>query len=240
MLEEHFDYQPELMNTLIKRGKTDLIDAIEPTHPKEGQLFTTRQPEALGLGHAIWCAKHLIGDEPFAVILPDDVVLAHKGCLAQLIEQYNTTGGNLVAVMNIPPELTYKYGILDIETDNDKLVSIKGLVEKPKPEDAPSDLSIIGRYILQPEIFSYLERFETGVGGEIQLTDAMEKLIGQQPFHGVRFDGTRYDCGHRLGFLEANIAFGLEDERFSDELKAILEKYLQDENNAEKPNALAR
>ena len=225
MLEEHFDYQPELMATLDARGKTDLLDKIKSTVLPEGSLFLTRQERPLGLGHAIWCAKKLVGDEPFAILLPDDVVLAQRGCLSQMIDTYNKTGGNLVAVMDVPREQTANYGILDIRSDDGKLVDIKGLVEKPKPENAPSTLSIIGRYILQPEIFNHLATFEKGAGGEIQLTDAMAKLIGKQPFNGLRYDGQRYDCGSRIGFIEANIAFSLQDPEIGEQVKDIVKKY---------------
>ncbi len=225
MLEEHFDYQPELMETLERRDKKDLLDLVLNSEMPANALFTTRQAKPLGLGHAIWCAKKLVGDEPFAILLPDDVVLAEKGCLPQMMETYNQTGGNLVGVMDVPREDTSKYGVLDIERDDEKLVSIKGLVEKPEPKDAPSTLSIIGRYILQPEIFDHLSTFERGAGGEIQLTDAMAKLIGKQPFHGLRYEGTRYDCGSRLGFIEANIAYGLADSKIGDMVRKILDKY---------------
>lgn len=225
MLEEHFDHQPELMDTLEARGKTDLIEKIGSTILPEGSLFLTRQAKPLGLGHAIWCARKLVGDEPFAVLLPDDVVLAQRGCLSQMMDAYNQEGGNLVAVMDVPREQTSSYGILDIKDDDGKLVSVKGLVEKPVPEVAPSTLSIIGRYILQPEVFNYLAAFEKGAGGEIQLTDAMAKLIAKQPFHGVRYDGQRYDCGSRIGFIEANIAYGLQDPEIGDKVKEIVKKF---------------
>jgi UTP--glucose-1-phosphate uridylyltransferase len=225
MLEEHFDYQPELMNTLEQRGKVDLLEKVTSTAMAAGKLFTTRQPQALGLGHAIWCAKKLVGDEPFAIILPDDMILAPKGCMSQMIEAYNQTGGNMVAVMDVPREQTSKYGIVDIAADFGKTVAVKGLVEKPEPELAPSTLSVIGRYILQPEVFTHLSQFERGAGGEIQLTDAMAKLIGAQPFHGLRFEGVRFDCGGRLGFLEANIAYALRDPQIGQDVAALLKKY---------------
>ncbi len=225
MLEEHFDYQPELMETLESRGKKSLLDLVLKSEMPANSLFTTRQAKPLGLGHAIWCAKKLVGDEPFAILLPDDVVLAEKGCLAQMIETYNNVGGNLVGVMDVPREETSKYGILDINHDDGKLVSIKGLVEKPEPKSAPSTLSIIGRYILQPEVFDYLSSFERGTGNEIQLTDSMAKLIGRQPFHGLRYDGTRFDCGSRLGFIEANLAYGLADKEISSQVRKILDKF---------------
>lgn len=225
MLEEHFDYQPELERTLEARNKHDMIEKVRSSEMGESQLFLTRQARPLGLGHAIWCARKLVGDEPFAIMLPDDVVLSKTPCLKQMVEAYNESGGNLVAVMDVPREHTNKYGILDIDKEDGQMVSIKGLVEKPKPEDAPSTLSIIGRYILQPEVFTHLSKFETGAGGEIQLTDAMAKLIGNQPFHGFRYDGQRYDCGSRVGFIEANIAFSLHDPEIGDAVKRIVKEH---------------
>ncbi|MCF8496278.1 MAG: UTP--glucose-1-phosphate uridylyltransferase GalU [Alphaproteobacteria bacterium] len=211
MLEEHFDFQPELEQTLEARGKTDMLQKVRDSEIPAGRLFLTRQPRPLGLGHAVWCAKKLVGDEPFAVLLPDDIIQNPTGCLQQMIETYNEKGGNVVAVKNIAREDTGKYGILDIDKDDGHTVSVKGLVEKPEPAKAPSTLSIIGRYILQPEVFEYLDAFETGAGNEIQLTDAMARLLGRQQFHGLRFDGNHFDCGSRLGFIEANIAYGLAD-----------------------------
>lgn len=225
LIEEHFDHQPELIGNLEIKGKQDLIQKTLETEIPDGHLFITRQQHPLGLGHAIWCAKEMIGDEPFAVILPDDVVLAETGCLSQMMEAYQKTGGNMMAVENVPREETYKYGVLDIRSEHGKLAAVKGLVEKPRPEDAPSTLSIIGRYILQPEIFEHLSGFEKGAGGEIQLTDAIAKMVGRQPLHGFRFDGTRYDCGNRLGFIEANIAYGLADHDIGNDIRRIIEKY---------------
>lgn len=222
MLEEHFDYQPELMETLESRKRHDLVEKVRRSEMPEGRLYLTRQARPLGLGHAIWCARELVGDEPFAILLPDDVVLHERGCLSQMVETYSTFGGNLVAAMDVPREDTCKYGVLDIEKDNGKIVAVRGLVEKPDPAAAPSTLSIIGRYILQPEVFDHLSAFRPGTGGEIQLTDAMSKLIGTQPFHGFRFDGTRYDCGSRVGFVEANIAFGLLDPEIGPGVRAAL------------------
>ncbi len=225
MLEEHFDYQPELERTLKARGKQDMIDKVRTCEIGESQLFLTRQARPLGLGHAIWCARKLVGDEPFAIMLPDDVILSDTPCLKQMIEHYNETGGNMVAVMDVPKEDTSKYGVLDVESDDGTLASIKGLVEKPHPEDAPSTLSVIGRYILQPEIFGHLSKFETGAGGEIQITDAMAKLIGTQPFHGLRYEGERYDCGSRAGFIEANIAFSLRDPEIGASIQKMIQKH---------------
>lgn len=225
MLEEHFDYQPELEQTLQARGKDDMIAKVRNSEMPAGKLFLTRQPKPLGLGHAVWCAQKLIGDEPFAIILPDDLVDYKEGCLTQMINAYNEYGGNIVAVKEVPRAETSKYGILDIGEDDGDIVSIKGLVEKPDPEDAPSTLSIIGRYILQPEVFDHLAAFETGAGNEIQLTDAMAKLLGKQPFHGLRFKGQHFDCGSRLGFIAANLAYSLKDKEIGDGVRALLDTY---------------
>ena len=228
MLEEHFDFQPELESVLESRNKQDLLEKVRASEMPAGKLFTTRQPKALGLGHAIWCAHKLVGDEPFAVILPDDVFLAEKGCLAQMVEAYNEHGGNVVAVTEVSNEDTARYGVVDIAEDKGKTVTVNGLVEKPAPDKAPSNLAIMGRYILQPEIFNHLSAFETGAGGEIQLTDALVKMLGSTPFHGYRYDGQRYDCGTRLGFIETNLAFGLADKEIGPKVRQILRDYLND------------
>ncbi len=225
MLEEHFDFQPELESTLISRNKDAMLKKVRDSEMPAGKLFTTRQPKPLGLGHAVWCAHKLVGNEPFAIILPDDLVDYKEGCLAQMINTYNEYGGNVVAVKDVPRAETSKYGILDIESDNGTEVSIRGLVEKPDPADAPSTLSIIGRYILQPEVFEHLSAFETGAGDEIQLTDAMAKLLGRQAFHGLRFKGNHFDCGSRLGFIAANIAYSLKDPEIGDGVGKILKDY---------------
>lgn len=225
MLEEHFDYQPELEDTLQSRGKDDMLEKVRDSEMPAGKLFLTRQPKPLGLGHAVWCAQKLIEDEPFAIILPDDLVNYEEGCLSQMIQAYNEHGGNIVAVKDVPREETSKYGILDIEQDKGDIVSIKGLVEKPKPEDAPSTLSIIGRYILQADVFEHLAAFEKGAGNEIQLTDAMAKLLGKQPFHGLRFKGDHYDCGSRLGFIAANLAYSLKDDEIGAGVQEVLKGY---------------
>ena len=223
MLEEHFDFQPELEETLQSRGKDDMLAKVRDSEMPAGALFLTRQPKPLGLGHAVWCAKKLIGDdEPFAILLPDDIVNHGQGCLAQMMEVYKEHGGNVVAVKDVPREETSKYGILDIGSENGKTVAIKGLVEKPKPENAPSTLSIIGRYILQPQVFDYLAAFEKGAGNEIQLTDAMAKLLGKQPFHGLRFEGEHFDCGSRLGFIAANLALTMQDPEIGPAVKEIV------------------
>ncbi len=224
-LIRHFEQNKDLEATLENRGKTAILSKLVASNLPDGALHITYQDEPLGLGHAIWCAKELVGNEPFAILLPDDVFHHPKGCLAQLMETYATHGGNVVAAKEVPLEDTAKYGILDIRSDDGKTVSIKGLVEKPKPENAPSRLSLPGRYILQPEVFEYLDAFERGAGNEIQLTDSMAKLIGKQPFHGTRFEGGHYDCGSRLGFIEANIAFGLSDSDIADDVQKILDKF---------------
>ncbi len=225
-LEDHFDGNGDLMRVLEARNKTREIDLLKTTDIDSGQLLFTRQRDPLGLGHAVWCARHLVGNEPFAVLLADDVVLAEKPCLKQMIEAYGEVGGNLVAVVDVPREKTNRYGILDVEKDDGRMAKVKGLVEKPAPEKAPSTLSIIGRYILQPEIFAELETNKAGAGGEIQLTDSMARLIGKQPFHGLRYEGTRYDCGDKIGFIEANVAFALAHPEMSARVREAIRKII--------------
>ena len=207
----HFADAPHYQEMLEARGKTRELALLKAGLPENAEIIEIFQDEPLGLGHAIWCAREATGDKPFAVILPDDMVQHQTGCLAQMAAQYAAVGGNLVAVENVPEEETYRYGVLDPGAENDDLVEVKGLVEKPAPEDAPSTLAIIGRYILDAKIMDTLSAFKTGAGGEIQITDAMAELIGQVPMHGFRFAGTRYDCGNRDGFLEANLAFALAE-----------------------------
>lgn len=227
-IEDHFDHHWELMASLEERGKTAELELARSMITDAGKISYTRQPEALGLGHAVWCARNLVGREPFAVILPDDLVLGQPGCLAQLVEAYGKVGGNLVAVEDVPREQTNRYGILDVVSDDGRLAEVKGLVEKPAPEVAPSTLSIIGRYILQPEVFDELDRQERGAGNEIQLTDAMARTIGSQPFHGLRFEGRRFDCGNKAGFLEANLAYALERDDLGAAARDILRRYSAD------------
>ncbi len=225
LLEDHFDHAFELESTLVERGKESALDLVRSIIPTAGRISYTRQQKPLGLGHAIWCARNLVGNEPFAILLPDDLVQSKSPCLAQMMTAYEKTGGNLVAVMDVPREHTNRYGILETGSVDGALSEVLGLVEKPNPEDAPSTLSIIGRYILQPEIFSILDKGEKGAGGEVQLTDAMAHLIGKQPFHGYRFEGTRYDCGDKLGFLKATVALALArddlGQDFADYLKTL-------------------
>ena len=221
-IEDFLDRDPQLEQMLKQRGKTDELDAVTEPILEPGRVLYTRQQEPLGLGHAVWCARALVGNEPFAVILPDDLVMSGTPCLKQLIDIHDMTGGNVVAVMDVPPEQTSRYGILDVEEDEGELVKVRGLVEKPQPDKAPSTLSIIGRYVLMPDVFKHLERQRTGTGGEIQLTDAMAELIGVNPFHALRFEGTRFDCGDKLGFLEANIAYALARDDLRSGVKEIL------------------
>ena len=221
-LEDHFDHAYELEATLKGRNKIELLQVAQSNIPLAGQLFYTRQQEPLGLGHAVWCARHLVGDEPFAVLLADDLVHAKTPCLKQMVDAYERVGGNVVAVMDVPREHTKRYGVLAVGKDDGRMAEVKGLVEKPEPEKAPSTLSIIGRYILQPSLFGHLDKQERGAGGEIQLTDAMAKLIGTAPFHGLRFEGTRYDCGDKIGFLTANVALALTRPDIGPELRTFL------------------
>jgi UTP--glucose-1-phosphate uridylyltransferase len=225
-LVEHFDIAFELEATLRERDKTEALASLEGTRTEPGSVVTVRQQVPLGLGHAIWCARAFIGDDPFAILLPDDLVLADKPCLAQLADAYYETGGNVVAVTEVPPDQTNRYGILKIGKDDGRLVEVKGLVEKPAPKDAPSNLSIIGRYVLMPEVIRHLARMERGAGNEVQLTDGMARLIGEQPFHGLRYDGRRFDCGDKVGFLEAQIAFALKRPDLTDAVQEFLKKYL--------------
>jgi UTP--glucose-1-phosphate uridylyltransferase len=225
-IEDHFDHSYELETTLQERGKNAQVIAVNSWMPRPGQVAYTRQHVPLGLGHAVWCARNLVGDEPFAVLLADDLILADTPCLTQMVEAHDETDGNVVAVMEVAREHTNRYGILDIEQDDGRLVKMRGVVEKPEPAKAPSNLSIIGRYILQPEVFDHLARIGRGAGNEIQLTDALAELIrGNKPFHGLRFAGRRFDCGDKVGFLQANIAFALSRPDMSEAVKQILSEY---------------
>jgi UTP--glucose-1-phosphate uridylyltransferase len=224
-LIDHFDVSYELEATLRERGKTEALAQLEEDRLLPGAITTVRQQEPLGLGHAIWCARTFIGDDPFAILLPDDLVLSKTPCMAQLARAYEETGGSVVAVVEVPHDQTNRYGILKTGEDDGRLVEVTGLVEKPKPEVAPSNLSIIGRYILMPEVIAHLSKMERGAGNEVQLTDAMAKLIGHSPFHGLRFEGERFDCGDKVGFLEAQIAFSLARPDLADDVRAFLKKY---------------
>jgi UTP--glucose-1-phosphate uridylyltransferase len=223
-IDNHFDQAYELQNTLSEKNKAAELALTRDWLPSPGSIFFTRQQEPLGLGHAVWCARHLIGDEPFAVILADDLIHAKTPCIKQMINAY--TGGNMAAVMEVPKAQTGSYGILDINgATTGKKVKAKGLVEKPSPAKAPSNLSIIGRYILDPGIFSVLGKQKKGSGGEIQLTDAMNAMIGKTPFYGLRFDGTRYDCGSKEGFFAANIAYALDHKELGPRAAATLKAF---------------
>ncbi|MEO5337940.1 MAG: UTP--glucose-1-phosphate uridylyltransferase GalU [Magnetospirillum sp. WYHS-4] len=225
LMADHFDHSFELEKTLEERGKSDALEMVLACKPNPGTIFFTRQQKPLGLGHAVWCARTFVGREPFAVLLADDLIQAKPGCLKQMIEVYNKTGGNLVAIEEVPREHTNRYGILDVVSDDGRLAQAKGLVEKPRPEDAPSRLSIIGRYILQPEVMDVLETQEKGAGGEIQLTDSMAKTIDRIPFHGYRFAGRRFDCGSKVGFIQATIAFGLERTDLEGDVRNVLKEF---------------
>ncbi len=224
-LVEHFDVAYELEATLRERGKTDALEALQGSRAEPGSIMTVRQQVPHGLGHAIWCARAFIGEDPFAILLPDDLVLSDTPCLKQLADAYRTTGGNVVAVTEVPREHTNRYGILKTGMDDGKLVEVTGLVEKPAPEDAPSNLSIIGRYVLMPDVLGHLARMERGAGNEVQLTDGMARLIGHQPFHGLRYEGQRFDCGDKVGFLEAQIAFALRRPDLADAVRGFLKNY---------------
>ncbi len=207
-LEDHFDISYELETTMRERDKA--LDAIEGTRFRPGEVIYVRQQEPIGLGHAIWCARHIVGDEPFAIFLPDELMVGAPGCMKQMVDAYNEIGGNIVCALEVAPEETRKYGIISPGAVNGKLTEVLGLIEKPAPGTAPSNLMIPGRYILQPEVMRVLENQARGAGNEIQLTDAMAQMIGTQPFHGFRFEGRRFDCGDKAGFITANIALALD------------------------------
>ena len=219
-LEDHFDIAYELEATLRSRGKP--LDALESTRLIAGSLTSVRQQEPLGLGHAVWCAREIVGDEPFAVLLPDDLMVGEPGCLAQMVAAYERVGGNLVCVGEVERDRTASYGIVDPGARDGILTEVKGLVEKPKPAEAPSNLGVVGRYILQPEVMAILDSKERGAGGEIQLTDAMAKLIGTQPFHGVTVEAERHDCGDKIGFVKANLALALRRDDVAPAVRAYL------------------
>ncbi len=221
-LEDYFDHAPELESELRKKGKTQLLDVLKDTNMDSGAIAYVRQNRPMGLGHAVWCARRLIGNEPFAVLLPDDVIAAEKPCLEQMVEAYAETGGNMVAAMEVPPEKASSYGVLDIGNDMGSIVEAKGMVEKPAPGAAPSNLAVIGRYILSPKVLTNLNRIKQGAGGEIQLTDAIAEEIEQGKVYGYRFRGQRYDCGSKAGFLQATVAFGLARPDLRDEFAAYL------------------
>ena len=223
---EHFDMAYELEATMRERDKA--LDALEPTRILPGNLLTVRQQVPLGLGHAIWCARAVIGDDPFAVILPDELMIGSTGCLKQMVEAYERVGGNLVSVLEVPREEVSKYGVIAPGKGDGTLTEVHGLVEKPPIEDAPSNLIVSGRYILQPEVMRILDRQEPGAGGEIQLTDAMAQLIGTQAFHAVTFAGRRFDCGSKAGFVEATLAIALQRDDLAQEVREAAMRLLSE------------
>ena len=223
-LVEHFDMAYELETTMTERGKD--LSILEPTRFTPGDLIAVRQQVPLGLGHAIWCARAVVGDEPFAILLPDELMVGSPGCMAQMVEAYDEVGGNLISVLEVPREEVSSYGVIDPGETNGTLTEVRGLVEKPPVAEAPSNKIISGRYILQPEVMRTLERQEKGAGGEIQLTDAMAQMIGQQPFHAVTFAGRRFDCGSKTGFVEATLALALEREDMGADVRRIAERLL--------------
>ena len=234
-LEDYFDLAPQLENELRKSGKTELLEILKSTNMESGAIAYIRQHKALGLGHAIYCAHRLIGDEPFAVILPDDVIATNgKSCLQQMVEAYEETGGAMVACMEVPEDKASSYGILDVESENGRLAKVKAMVEKPAAGTQPSNLAVIGRYILTPDVLNNLGSFKKGAGGEIQLTDAIADEITQgRAVHGYRFDGQRFDCGSKAGYLQATVSFGLEREELHDELMEHLEQIVAMKRAAE-------
>ncbi|MFP3385520.1 UTP--glucose-1-phosphate uridylyltransferase GalU [Tritonibacter sp. SIMBA_163] len=233
-LEDYFDHSPVLEQELRKKGKNDLLEVLKSTNMDSGAIAYIRQHKALGLGHAVWCARRLIADEPFAVILPDDVIAGEKPCLQQMVEAYAETGGNMVAAMEVAPEKTSSYGVLDVKENMGSVVSVNGMVEKPKAEDAPSNLAVIGRYILSPSVLRNLNQLKQGAGGEIQLTDAIAADISSDvPVYGYRFEGERFDCGSKSGFLQATVAFALEREELRDDLMNYITTITQDRRAAE-------
>ncbi len=226
-IDDHFDMAFELERTLEARGKTAELGRSRSMVPAPGNIMTVRQQQPKGLGHAVWCARHAVGNEPFVVFLPDELLIARRPCISQLLDVYAKTGGNVVAIQEVPREHTNRYGVLAVGADDGHLAEVTGMVEKPDPVEAPSTLTMIGRYVLRPEIFGVLENQEPTAGNEIQLTDAMARLVGTMPFHGLRFEGRRFDCGTKLGFLQANLAFGIDDPDVGAELVAFARDELQ-------------
>ena len=225
-LEDYFDHNLHLEAELKKKGKEDILASLDHTNMDSGAIAYIRQHKALGLGHAVWCARRLIGDEPFAVILPDDVIAAEKSCLQQMVEAFESSPGSMVAAMEVPMDMAKNYGMLDVKEDHGSLVSVKGMVEKPQ-ENSPSNLAVIGRYLLTPQIFDNLSQKKSGAGGEIQLTDAIaQEIEAGRPVYGFRFQGQRFDCGSKAGFLQATVAFGLAREELHDELAAYLHEVM--------------
>ncbi len=233
-LEDYFDNAPVLEQELRKKGKTELLETLKNTNMDSGAIAYIRQHKALGLGHAVWCARRLIANEPFAVILPDDVIAAEKPCLQQMVDAYEETGGSMVAAMEVAPDKAHLYGVLDLDRDMGKIVHVKGMVEKPEPGKAPSSLAVIGRYILSPKVLQNLNRIKSGAGGEIQLTDAIAREIEEgRDVYGYRFDGQRFDCGSKAGFLQATVSFALARPDLRDELAHYLHTVIEHSKAAE-------
>ena len=222
-LVDYFDVGFELEATLEQAGKS--LDSLGPSRAAYGEIVSVRQQRPLGLGHAVWCARHIVGDEPFAVLLPDDLMVGQPGALGQMIEAYNRFGGNIVCAAEVPADKTASYGIITPGASHGNATEVVGLVEKPLPADAPSRLGVVGRYILQPQVMDILEHQERGAGNEVQLTDAMAKTIGLIPFHGFRFGGRRFDCGSKIGYLEANLAFAFEREDLGGDVRQMLAQF---------------
>lgn len=225
-IEDHFDHAFELNATLVRRGKHDALEVAESMVLAPGRISYVRQQEPLGLGHAVWAARGIVGDEPFAVLLPDVLIDPLGGALKDLVEVHARTGGNVLTVLEVPREQTDRYGIVETGADDGRVAEVRGLVEKPKPADAPSTLSILGRYVLLPEIFDLLGKQEPGAGNEIQLTDALAAMIGTRPFHAVRTEARTFDCGDKVGLIEANVAYALDRPDIGDDVRAVLKKYL--------------
>jgi len=222
VMEDHFDHAYELEKILQEKGKEESLEISRSMLLEEGSINYVRQMRPRGLGHAIWCARHFVDGDPFAVALPDDLIKGKPGTLKQMVEAYNEVGGNMVATMDVPREDTSKYGVVTPGARNGKLIELKGLIEKPHPEDAPSTEAVVGRYILQPEVMEHLAAKKIGAGGEIQLTDAMAKLIGTQPFHALNFDGRRFDCGSKIGWLMANLSMAADDPVLASRIKELI------------------
>ena len=222
-LEDYFDHSPELEHALRQKGKDELLKVLKSTNMESGAIAYIRQHKAMGLGHAVWCGRRLIGDEPFAVMLPDDVIAGQTPCLKQMVEAYEETGGAMVAAMEVSKEETSKYGVLDVESEDGRVVKVKGMVEKPDPADAPSNLAVIGRYILTPQVLRNISDTKKGAGGEVQLTDAIaQEIHNGRGVHGFKFEGERFDCGSKAGYLQATVAFALARPELRDEFEDFL------------------
>ena len=222
VMEDHFDHAYELEKILQEKGKEEALEIARSMLLEEGRISYVRQMRPLGLGHAIWCARKLVNGQPFAVALPDDLIKGRPGALKQMVDAYNDLGGNMVATMNVSREDTSKYGVITPGEHVGKHIAVEGLVEKPHPEDAPSTQAVVGRYILQPEVMDHLNKKMVGAGGEIQLTDAMAQLVGKQPFHALEFEGTRFDCGSKIGWLMANLSMAAEDPMMANEIRQLI------------------